>query len=212
MSASLATDPRAASPKRTALLEAAGRLFLEQGYAAVSMDAVARGAGISKATLYAHFTGKEALFGAVVERRCAEMAERLEISTGHDRPLDQALGTIGRHILDFLLQPPVLTMFRIAMAEGHRFPDLARAYYAAGPKAGLDRLAGWMEEEARRGRLRPGADPRQAAEHFISMLRGTLLIRGALGIGPAPEAAELDRVAGSAARLIHRAYGAGAPE
>ncbi len=207
MSASLAPVEPTRSRKGEAVLEAAGKLFLEHGYAAVSMDAVAREAGVSKATLYAHFTSKELLFGAVVSSRCTLMAETLELAEVHDAPLDVALRRVGRHILDFLLSPPVLTVFRIAIAESLRFPDLARAYYAAGPLAGHERLAAWMAEEQRRGRLRADADPRQAAEHLIAMLRGTALLRGVLGIAPAPGAAELDRIVGAAADVIRRAYG-----
>ncbi len=208
MSASLAAQEQTRSRKGEAVLEAAGKLFLEQGYAAVSMDAVAREAGVSKATLYAHFASKEALFGAVVSKRCSVMAETLELARVHDAPLEMALRRVGRHILGFLLSPPVLTMLRIAVAESQRFPDLARAYYAAGPLAGHERLAAWMAEEQRRGRLRADADPRQAAEHLIAMLRGTVLLRGALGIPPAPTEAELDRTAAAAADVIRRAYGA----
>ncbi|MBW6400156.1 TetR/AcrR family transcriptional regulator [Roseomonas sp. HJA6] len=196
------------SPKRAAVLDAAGKLFLDNGYAAVSMDAVARQAGVSKATLYAYFTSKEALFAAVVANRCTAMAETLELAAVHDAPLDLALRRLGRHLLDFFLAPQVVTMFRIALGEGTRFPDLARAYYAAGPLAGRDRVTAWMEEEKRRFRLRADADPRLAAEHFISMLRGTVLLRGALGIPPTPSEAELDAAAAAAAEVIRRAYGA----
>jgi len=207
MSASLAPAESRHSPKRVAVLTAAGQLFMENGYAAVSMDAVARQAGVSKATLYAHFTSKEVLFAAVIGDRCTEMAEALELIAVHDQPLDQALQRLARHLLDFILSPHVMTMFRIALSEGLRFPDLARVYFEAGPLAGRNRVADWMEEERRRGRLRADADTRQAAEHFISMLRGTVLLRGALGIPPAPTEAELEASAAAAADVMRRAYG-----
>src|SRR5271163_2591236 len=54
--------------KAEAILAAAERAFLASGFGAVTMDAIARGAGVSKATVYAHFTGKEELFGAIVAR------------------------------------------------------------------------------------------------------------------------------------------------
>lgn len=209
MSASACPAETRHSPKRAAVLEAAGQLFLDQGYAAVSMDAVARQAGVSKATLYAHFASKESLFRAVVSDRCTAMAEGLALAAGHDAPLGEALQRLGRHLLDFFLAPHVVTMFRIALAEGSRFPALAKAYYEAGPMVGRARVTAWMEEEKRRERLRPEADPREVAEHFIAMLRGTVLIRGALGIPPAPSSAELDGAAASAAEVIRRAYGAG---
>jgi TetR/AcrR family transcriptional repressor of mexJK operon len=56
--------------KAESILAAAKRMFLEGGFGAVSMDAIAREAGVSKATVYAHFAGKEELFGAVIGREC----------------------------------------------------------------------------------------------------------------------------------------------
>src|SRR5260370_18033293 len=54
--------------KAETILAAAERAFLASGFGAVTMDAIAREAGVSKATVYAHFTGKEELFGAIVAR------------------------------------------------------------------------------------------------------------------------------------------------
>ncbi len=56
----------APSPTRGAIVEAATALFLDAGYGAVSMDAIARRAGVSKRSVYSYFSGKEALFGAVM--------------------------------------------------------------------------------------------------------------------------------------------------
>src|SRR5579875_3414141 len=57
-----------AGGKVESILAAAKRSFLARGFEAVSMDAIAREAGVSKATVYAHFSGKEELFGAVIGR------------------------------------------------------------------------------------------------------------------------------------------------
>jgi TetR/AcrR family transcriptional repressor of mexJK operon len=56
----------APTEKAESILAAARRMFLASGFGAVSMDAIAREAGASKATLYAYFASKEELFGAVV--------------------------------------------------------------------------------------------------------------------------------------------------
>jgi hypothetical protein len=53
---------------------------------AVSMDAIAREAGVSKATVYAHFAGKEELFGAVIGRECERYVARF--SAGELDPCD----------------------------------------------------------------------------------------------------------------------------
>ncbi|MQT72625.1 TetR family transcriptional regulator, partial [Pseudomonas sp. FSL R10-0071] len=52
--------------KRQAILDAAKSLFLTHGYANTSMDAVATLAGVSKLTVYSHFTDKETLFSSAI--------------------------------------------------------------------------------------------------------------------------------------------------
>jgi AcrR family transcriptional regulator len=59
----------ATRPARDRLLDAAGELFYESGIAATGVDAVLRRAGVSPATMYAHFAGKDALVAAYLEQR-----------------------------------------------------------------------------------------------------------------------------------------------
>jgi AcrR family transcriptional regulator len=56
-----------AEATRRALIAAARELFGEQGYAATSVDEIAREAGVTKGALYHHFRDKDDLFRAVVE-------------------------------------------------------------------------------------------------------------------------------------------------
>src|SRR5215217_4650027 len=140
------------SPKPRAILDAAGKLFLAQGFAAVSMDAVAREAGVSKATLYAHFPGKDALFAAMVAERCDRMASEASALAGHGGGTEAALRRLCRTVLGFLVAPSTIAIHRIVQAEAVRAPGLAEAFYAAGPGAGLARLACWIAEEQRLGR------------------------------------------------------------
>ena len=56
-----------ASTKR-ALVDVAEELFTESGYAATSLDSIVAGAAVTKGALYHHFSGKQALFEAVLER------------------------------------------------------------------------------------------------------------------------------------------------
>ncbi|MDB5414177.1 MAG: transcriptional regulator [Rubritepida sp.] len=184
------------SPKRRQILDAAGQLFLKDGYAAVSMDALARLAGVSKATLYAYFPGKDALFGAMVAERCAGMLAQDRLISDHDAPLAEAMRRLIDFWLRFLISPDVVSTYRTVLAEGARFPDLARAFFEAGPVMGLGWVGEWIAEEQRRGRLRPDFDPRVAAPQFIALLRGELYIKIALGLVAEPSeeavAAEVD--------------------
>ena len=72
-----APDPTDPTPKQRDIAEAATRLFITQGYASVSMDAIARAAGVSKATLYAYFASKERLFANLVGVACSRSASGL---------------------------------------------------------------------------------------------------------------------------------------
>lgn len=205
----LPPDEAVRGPKARAILDAAGELFLAQGFAAVSMDAVARQAGASKATLYAHFPSKDALFAAMVAERCDRMAAEAAALAGHgDDGPEAALRRLCGTVLAFLVAPSTLAIHRIVQAEAGRVPRLAEAFFAAGPAAGRARLAGWIAEEQRAGRLRADADPAEAAGHLGALLRGDLWLRAGLGVPPAPDEAAVERAAAAAASVFLRAYGA----
>ncbi|WP_043836096.1 TetR/AcrR family transcriptional regulator [Muricoccus aerilatus] len=205
-----ATSSSDVSPKRTAILKAAAQLFMAAGYATVSMDSVAKEAGVSKATLYAHFAGKEALFGAIVGERCAAIAAEAETLVSAAASTDRALRETGRLWMRFLLEPKSIAIHRIVIAECARFPDLAAAFYAAGPAVGRAWLMRRLAEEQRLGRLRADADPGVAADHLMGLLRGELYLRTMLG-GPTPDDAAVNAVVDQAVAVFLRAYGAGTP-
>src|SRR5438034_3407386 len=110
--------------KAESILAAAKRSFLAAGFGAVSMDAIAREAGVSKATVYAHFAGKEELFGAVVGRECEGYLARF--SPGELDPSDvgASLCVLGRRFLELILSPDGIALYRIILAEVTRFPML----------------------------------------------------------------------------------------
>ena len=71
--------------KRAAILAAAKRLFPLSGFEGTSMDAIAAEAGVSKLTVYSHFTDKETLFVAAIRARCTGSGARCALRCGHDR-------------------------------------------------------------------------------------------------------------------------------
>jgi TetR/AcrR family transcriptional repressor of mexJK operon len=199
----------AAKPR--AILDAAAALFMRQGFAGTSMDAVAREANVSKATLYAHFAGKDALFAAVVARRCEAMAKEAATRGDHERPPEETLPAVARAILEFFLSPETLALFRVVVAEATRSPGLAAAFFAAGPLAGRQRLADWIAEERRRGRLREHGTPEEAADRLLAMLSGEMWKRALLALPPAPEEGEIAREAARAAEDFLRLHAAMRP-
>jgi TetR/AcrR family transcriptional repressor of mexJK operon len=76
-----------------------------------------------------------------------------------------------------VVQPEVLQLRRLVLAEAGRFPDLARTYYERVPERVYGILASLFEELADAGRLRMD-DPRLAAQHFAWLIVGMPLDRG----------------------------------
>lgn len=197
--AASATNPRdgvaedAAVPtKRDAILAAAQRVFFEVGYGAASMDAIAREAGVSKQTIYAHFGAKDALFGAIMVVRADHFLEPLPEAVGDAPDVSAALDGVARRYLAILLAPEAVARFRVVMAESARFPELAEVFYRSGPRRANERLAAYLGALDAKGVLRVG-DPELAAGQFLGALRGDLFIRYLLGLGEPPSIREIDR-------------------
>src|SRR3546814_19145411 len=84
-----------------------------------------------------------------------------------------------------MFRPSSLALHRMLVADAHRFPDLARDLYAAGPRHAVRTLAAWIEAETRPGNLAV-AEPEQAAEQVYGMLAGHMQLRPPPGVDPDP--------------------------
>jgi AcrR family transcriptional regulator len=206
MSATLQVLGPEVAGKRERMLEAARSLFLAHGYGAVSMDAVARAAGVSKATLYAHFESKDRLFATIIATTCSRKWEFLE-SLSDEGGLRQALIDIASACLGLMLREDSLAVYRMTIAESARFPELGRAFYENGPQAFRERLATWIAKRAALGWL-DVPDVGTAADQFMGMLRGNLHMRASLGLLPASTEAVIDQAAADATDTFLRAFDA----
>lgn len=185
------------SSKAESILAAAKRTFLATGFGAVSMDTIAREASVSKATVYAHFAGKEELFGAVIERECERYFAGF--SAGELDPLEvrASLAVLGRRFLELLLSPDGIALHRIILGEVTRFPGLGEVFWRAGPERQRLQIEAFLKSATASGTLAL-ADTRLAAEQFVSLVRGEIQLRHLLrletdadqhGIGAAVEGA-----------------------
>lgn len=197
--------PAAASRKPDQILKAAHTVFLEQGYGAASMDAIAREAGVSKATLYAHFASKQELFAAIISSAC-RVFERLAAMSPPPEDLRAALMEAGGTLMRFILHPDVNKVYRSVVAEASRFPELGRAMYEAGPGLGKAHLARFFAAATARGVLAV-PDPELAAEQFGAMILGHMKMRLELGI-EIPSEERIERGLRSGVDAFLRAYAA----
>ena len=191
--------------KMTQILAAAGQLFREHGYGETSMDAVALRAGVSKATVYAHFSDKRELFSAIVFSEDAERGRALIESVHGAGDLRARLSRLGRAVFDLLMAPETIATHRVVAAEAARFPEIGRAYYENGAARLLQRLEEIFAGAMAAGELRT-AHPRRAAEQFVGLVRGDLQLRAMLGVETGITKSLSDTVVRSGVDTFYRAY------
>jgi AcrR family transcriptional regulator len=201
------TQPRedaAANPKVQQIVEAARRLFMAEGYGATSMHAIARDAGVSKATLYSHFTNKAELFAAIIGGECQRFSHLLWSQEAEAGDVRSVLLQVARAKVQFTSSSGPRAIYRIVVGESARFPELGRVFYENGPRRVLERFADYLRDATEKGVLNV-PHPRVAAEQFFGMLHGVDHLRRLLGIDD-PKAPDLDRIVDSAVEIFLKAY------
>jgi TetR/AcrR family transcriptional regulator, mexJK operon transcriptional repressor len=181
---------------------------LERGFASTTMDEVAAGARASKQTLYQHFGDKVGLFAAVIEANIADAEAGTDPHLASLRDTDDIgsdLRRFARQHLRDVLQPHLLRIRRLVIAEADRFPELARTWFERGPERAHATLAELFAHLTDRGVLSTGR-PRDAAEHFNWLVLSIPLHRSLYLPTARPSEAEIDAIADEAVRIFLAAY------
>lgn len=165
------------------VFEAARAVFMEFGYDASSMEVIAKRAGVSKATVYAHFTNKEDLFEALIRHECEAIRSGIYTPDAGSDDLADELRKMARNITALFLAKNGLGLYRILVPVAPRFPRLGEILYDEGPLAGRRTFAAFLREAHGRGRLVvPDAD--LAAQQFMALVRGDLDFDSMLMLAP----------------------------
>ncbi|MGL6342614.1 MAG: TetR/AcrR family transcriptional regulator [Waterburya sp.] len=141
---------RSKSEEKTAvILQGAMQEFLKHGYAATSMDKVAKVAKVSKATVYSHFGDKESLFNAVIQDLVKDKFQQimsLQTPESFAENPKQVLSAMATKMLANTQSDRTFQNFvRIIIGESGRFPELARAYVNNLAKPGITTLAQYLQ-------------------------------------------------------------------
>lgn len=158
--------------KHAAILAAATAVFLAKGYQGASVDEIAARAAVSKQTVYKHFSDKERLFTEIVLATTDRVDELVRLTAGtlaESADLERALDGLANRFLVTLMQPELLQLRRLVIANADRFPDVARSWFERGFERVLATLAASFERLADDGRLVVD-DPLLAANHFVGLL------------------------------------------
>src|ERR1700712_1827554 len=191
--------------KRQAILEAAKNLFVRNGYASTSMDAVAAEAGVSKLTVYSHFNDKETLFSAAVVARCEEQLPELFVVVANSDSVEKVLLGIARGFHTLINSPESIELHRLMIALGTQDSKLSEVFFEAGPQRILHEMKRFLTRVNDTEGLH-FASPASAAGHFLSLIKGVCNFRLLIGNAGLPDEATGEQHVQEVVALFLKAY------
>ncbi|WP_426443013.1 TetR/AcrR family transcriptional regulator [Bradyrhizobium genosp. P] len=178
------------------LIEAATRLFLERGFDATSIDALAEAARVSKPTVYAQYGDKRGLFAAVLRREIARWLAPLAAAATEMRfddlsadAVEQRLIDLGHQLLSLNCGDDAIAFSRILTAQAINFPEIAKLAVDEGWSKAVSTTAEFFDHLVAGGAL-DLEDTTIAAETFLNMVVGHTHRMATFGIRIDMEAAE----------------------
>jgi TetR/AcrR family transcriptional regulator, mexJK operon transcriptional repressor len=196
--------------KHEAILKAATRLFLKNGYTNTSMDAIAEMARVTKQTVYSHYQNKDVLFTLMVSSLCERESPSIAVLENSTKPIETLLYDIGLVLLDMITSKDVLAATRLVIAETHQHHKLAERYYEAGTQRLIEMMSQFLGSQNKRGVLAI-PDTASAASYFIAILKGGYYLRMILAIKPTPSKQEKEAHIRETVQIFMRIYGGPEP-
>ncbi|WP_433177035.1 TetR/AcrR family transcriptional regulator [Actinoallomurus sp. CA-150999] len=201
----VSSGDRRSPAKHRAILRAATEVFLREGYARASVDAIAAAAGVGKQTVYGHFGNKQRLFQAVVEEARDATGVTLEdVAALLAEPGDPraVLEVVAEHLLRAITAPDHAALHRLTIAELPHHPELQRSWRDDGT-AVTEVIAAYLAERDRQGELSV-PDPVRIARQFATLLGAEGQVRSLRGAEQLTDA-QFQEIARETTDLIIRA-------
>jgi len=136
--------------KKEQIVQAAIKVFLENGYAGTSMNRVAAEADVIKATIYSHFKDKEELFAAIIEE---VTFKRLQADTPefeqflNSLPPDEFVNFLTQKFRLLSQSEEYRALLRVVIGESERFPELATLYVKTVILKGMEMASGYFAKQ-----------------------------------------------------------------
>jgi AcrR family transcriptional regulator len=185
---------------RQIVYDAARHEFAGNGYAATSMEAVARLAGVSTKTLYRLVPNKAALFEGMMSDRMDRFLSAFNLHVDHT-DIDEALNAALLACADLVLDEEVVGLQRMILQETGKFSDLAGAFYKNGIKRTAATLADWLRAQQARGAIVLD-DADEAAGMLIGMLSSAPQRAAIFGGAPMPTRPQIEQRVRTCVRLF----------
>ncbi len=150
------------------LIGVATDFFVEHGFSGSTIEAIAEAANMGKQAVYTRFTDKESLFNAVIQR-LKEQAVFREMPSDDASPIAEGLPRRIHAIVLDATTPQSVTVSKLAMREGHRFPELVPLLVEGTTERYVRPLATYLEARKQAGEVRD-IDALQVAAMILDLL------------------------------------------
>jgi AcrR family transcriptional regulator len=190
---------------RGRILEAAFAAFTGRGFAETSTLEIATRARVSKRELYALFGSKQEMLIACISERAKRLKMPADLPELRDRAtFVHTLSSFGAQLLRETSDPAVIAVFRLAISEAVRAPEVGKMLNDIGIETSRGALRELMRR-AREAKLLEG-EPAELTDHFAGLLWGNRMLALLLDTASRPAAREIAARADAATATFLRAY------
>ena len=190
---------------RRRILDAAFSAFREAGYAETSTLEIATRAHVSKRALYKLVGNKQEMLAASISERAKRLQAPADLPVPRDREtLAHTLTSFGAQLLREVTDPTVIGVFRIAIAEAVRAPEVARTLDSIGRETSRAALRKIMAQARSAGVV--DGQPAEMVQRFAGLLWGDLMVSLLLRVANRPSPDEITRRARDATVAFLKLY------
>src|SRR5712675_2736396 len=188
---------------RRIIYEAARHEFAGGGYAATSMETVARRAGVSTKTMYRLIPNKAALFEGMLSDRLDRFLSEVNLHTADQADIEQALCAALMACADLALDEEVVALQRMVLQEAGKFSGIAGLFYTNGIQRTVAALADWLRAQQARGVIALD-DVEEAAGMLLGMVASAPRRAAIFGGLPLPSRSQIQARVRTCAALFLR--------
>ncbi len=170
MKKSSAQGRKKSTLKREQIIEATLTLILKQGFNDTSMDQISELAGVSKKTIYSHFSSKVKLFHSVLEHYWETAMVNITQEIDFDQPPRIALKEFSIGFFKVLEAKNTVPLFRLLIGENQRFPNLIDAIDVSNKNPLSASLTKYLTHQTEQGNLNI-SDPYMAGVQFMGLVK-----------------------------------------
>jgi len=161
---------------RAAILESATGLFLQRGYAGVSINRVINSAGGSKETIYRYFKNKDGLCLAIIKNELLKSTQSLDDLVVEHEDLREGLEYIGCRVMNVIMTERFLSFHRLVVNESIKRPALGHEFYENISSRSYRILADYFKQHISKGHL-IDMDPARLAEYYWAMMLHKVMLK-----------------------------------